>query len=34
MIRDYEPACDADAVRACIFELQEFERTLEPSLPP
>ena len=34
MIRDYEPARDADVVRACIVELQEFERTLEPSLPP
>ncbi len=34
MIRDYEPAHDADAVRACIVELQEFERALEPSLPP
>ena len=34
MIRDYEPARDADAVRACIVELQEYERNLEPSLPP
>ena len=34
MIRDYEPARDAVAVRACIVELQEFERTIEPSLPP
>ena len=33
MIRDYEPARDADAVRACIVELQEFERALEPELP-
>ena len=34
MIRDYEPAGDADAVRACIVELQEYERAMEPSLPP
>lgn len=34
MIRDYEPARDADVVRACIVELQEYERTFEPSLPP
>lgn len=33
MIRDYEPAGDAGAVQSCIVELQEFERSLEPSLP-
>jgi ribosomal protein S18 acetylase RimI-like enzyme len=34
MIRDYESGRDDDAVKACIVELQEFERALEPSLPP
>jgi ribosomal protein S18 acetylase RimI-like enzyme len=33
MIREYDPARDADAVTACIAELQEFERALEPVLP-
>jgi uncharacterized protein (TIGR00290 family) len=33
-IRDYDPARDAAAVHACFGELQEFERSLEPDLPP
>jgi ribosomal protein S18 acetylase RimI-like enzyme len=33
MIRDYEPTQDWDQVRACVVELQEFERGIEPSLP-
>jgi uncharacterized protein (TIGR00290 family) len=33
-IRDYDPARDAAAVHACFRELQEYERTLEPDLPP
>jgi ribosomal protein S18 acetylase RimI-like enzyme len=34
MIRDYDPARDRDAVRACFAELQDVERGLEPWLPP
>ena len=33
MIRDYEPGRDRDQLRACVVELQEFERGLEPRLP-
>ena len=33
MIRDFEPGRDDDAVKACIVELQEFERAFEASLP-
>jgi uncharacterized protein (TIGR00290 family) len=33
-VRDYDPARDAAALRACVVELQEFERRLEPDLPP
>ncbi|MBY0401274.1 GNAT family N-acetyltransferase [Myxococcota bacterium] len=34
MIRPYDPNCDLEAVKFCIVELQEFERVLEPALPP
>jgi uncharacterized protein (TIGR00290 family) len=33
-IRAYDPERDAPALRACFVELQEFERRLEPDLPP
>jgi ribosomal protein S18 acetylase RimI-like enzyme len=33
MIRDYDPARDRAAVRACFAELQDVERGLEPALP-
>jgi|JI10StandDraft_1071094.scaffolds.fasta_scaffold319501_3 ribosomal protein S18 acetylase RimI-like enzyme len=33
-LRPYDPARDRDAVRACGVVLQEFERAIEPSLPP
>jgi len=33
-IRDYDAARDAAAVRRCFVELQDFERALEPDLPP
>lgn len=33
-IRGYDAARDAAALRACFCELQEFERALEPDLPP
>ncbi len=33
MIRDYEIAQDRDQLRACVLELQDFERGLEPRLP-
>ena len=32
-IRDYDESCDADALRACVIELQEWERGFEPSMP-
>lgn len=32
-IREYSPK-DAAALRRCIVELQEFERTIDPKLPP
>ena len=34
MIREYEPDRDRDRLRAWIVALQEFERGLEPALPP
>ena len=34
VIRAYEPDRDRDRLRVCIVELQEFERALEPALPP
>jgi ribosomal protein S18 acetylase RimI-like enzyme len=34
VIRAYEPERDRDRLRACIVELQEYERDLEPALPP
>jgi uncharacterized protein (TIGR00290 family) len=33
-IRVYDPKRDAPALHACFSELQEFERALEPDLPP
>ena len=33
-IRDYDPARDAPGLRACFVELQEYERTLDPTLLP
>jgi uncharacterized protein (TIGR00290 family) len=33
-IRDYAPERDAAALRACYCELQDYERALEPDLPP
>ena len=33
-IREYDPTRDHDAVRACCVELQEFERGLDPRMPP
>jgi ribosomal protein S18 acetylase RimI-like enzyme len=33
-IREYDPARDHDAIRACCVQLQEFERALDPRLPP
>jgi ribosomal protein S18 acetylase RimI-like enzyme len=32
-VRDYDPATDFSALRACFVELQAWERGLEPSLP-
>lgn len=34
MIRPYDPTRDHAGASACIVELQEFERDLEPALPP
>ena len=34
MIRAYEPERDRARLRACVVELQEYERNLEPALPP
>jgi hypothetical protein len=31
-IREYRPECDAQGVRECFIELQNFERSLEPEL--
>jgi ribosomal protein S18 acetylase RimI-like enzyme len=33
-IREYDPARDRPAVRACFVELQDFERGLDPRMPP
>jgi len=33
VIREYDAATDAQSLRACFVDLQEFERTLEPDLP-
>jgi GNAT superfamily N-acetyltransferase len=33
-IRDYRPLTDFPAIRTCLIELQEFERRLDPRLPP
>ncbi len=33
-IRDFDPATDREAVIACVAGLQDFERTLDPGLPP
>jgi GNAT superfamily N-acetyltransferase len=33
-IREYHPLEDLPAVRMCLIELQEFERALDPRLPP
>jgi ribosomal protein S18 acetylase RimI-like enzyme len=33
LIRDYMPGEDRDRLRACVVELQEYERGLEASLP-
>ena len=33
LIREYDSHRDANGLRQCIVELQEFERRLEPSLP-
>lgn len=33
-IRDYRPGEDQAAVRTCLIELQEYERALDPRLPP
>jgi ribosomal protein S18 acetylase RimI-like enzyme len=32
-VRDYDPARDAAALRACFVELQEFERARDPRMP-
>jgi ribosomal protein S18 acetylase RimI-like enzyme len=33
-IREYDPARDEQGLRACFVELQEFERKLDPRMPP
>ena len=33
-IRDYRPGEDLAAVRTCLIELQEYERALDPRVPP
>ncbi|HKA13528.1 MAG TPA: GNAT family N-acetyltransferase [Myxococcota bacterium] len=33
-IREWDPASDRAAVRACFVELQDFERQIEPGIPP
>src|SRR5262245_47184633 len=32
-VREYEDRRDAEAVRACVIELQEYERQYEPAMP-
>jgi ribosomal protein S18 acetylase RimI-like enzyme len=34
LIRDYVPAADEEQLLACVVELQDFERRLEPALLP
>jgi len=34
LIREYDPATDYSALRACFMELQEWEQSFEPELPP
>lgn len=34
LIRDYDDTVDRRALRACVIALQDFERELEPELPP
>jgi hypothetical protein len=33
-IREYDPARDSHAVRERLIELQDFERELDPRMPP
>ncbi len=33
-IREFDPLRDHDAVRSCAIELQDFERQLDPRVPP
>jgi ribosomal protein S18 acetylase RimI-like enzyme len=33
-IREYDPALDRRAIRECFVELQDFERELDPRMPP
>jgi ribosomal protein S18 acetylase RimI-like enzyme len=33
-IREFDPLRDHDAVRSCAIELQDFERELDPRMPP
>jgi len=33
-IRDFEPLSDREPVRTCFVELQDFERSLDPRMPP
>ena len=33
-IREYEPSRDRQAVRTCFVDLQDFERKLDPRIPP
>ena len=33
-IREFDPLRDHDAVRGCAIELQDFERELDPRMPP
>jgi ribosomal protein S18 acetylase RimI-like enzyme len=33
-IREFDPIRDHDAVRSCTIELQDFERELDPRMPP
>jgi ribosomal protein S18 acetylase RimI-like enzyme len=33
-IREFDPLLDHDAVRSCAVELQDFERELDPRMPP
>ena len=34
VIREFDPLRDHDAVRSCAVELQDFERELDPRMPP